>query len=72
MASAIDLRGDFDGRELRGLAKATRDAAQSRRLIALAEIYDGGRRSDAARIGGVGFKRSGIGCCVSMPVARRV
>jgi transposase len=56
MASAIDLRGDFDGRELRGLAKATRDAAQSRRLIALAEIYDGGRRSDAARIGGVGLQ----------------
>jgi transposase len=35
------------------LARKTRDANQSRRLLALAEIYDGGSRSDAARIGGV-------------------
>jgi transposase len=35
------------------LAKASKDAAQARRLLALAEIYDGGSRSDAARIGGV-------------------
>ena len=53
MASAIPLRADFDGRALRQLAKSTRDAAQARRLLALAEIYDGGSRSDAARIGGV-------------------
>jgi transposase len=38
---------------LRKLAKQTKDAAQARRLLALAEIYDGGSRSDAARIGGV-------------------
>lgn len=56
MAAAIALRGDFDGRDLRRLAKATKVAAQSRRLIALAEIYDGGTRSDAARIGGVGLQ----------------
>ena len=53
MAAAIGLRDDFDGPDLRVLAKATKDAAQGRRLLALAEIYDGGRRSDAARIGGV-------------------
>jgi len=34
----------------------TKNANQSRRLLALAEIYDGGRRSDAARIGGVGLQ----------------
>lgn len=56
MAPAVALREDFDGRDLRRLAKATKDAAQSRRLIALAEIYDGGMRSDAARIGGVGLQ----------------
>ncbi len=56
MAPAIALREDFDGRDLRRLAKATKDAAQSRRLVALAEIYDGGARSDAARIGGVGLQ----------------
>ncbi len=41
---------------MRRLGKATKDAAQSRRLLALAEIYDGGARSDAARIGGVGLQ----------------
>jgi transposase len=53
MAVPIALRQDFDGPGLRRLAKATKDAAQARRLLALAEIYDGGSRTDAARIGGV-------------------
>ncbi|MHB2268208.1 helix-turn-helix domain-containing protein [Aliihoeflea sp. PC F10.4] len=53
MASAVPLRADFDGPALRGLAKTTKHAAQARRLLALVEIYDGGSRSDAARIGGV-------------------
>lgn len=53
MSSAIALRNDFDGPTLRRLAKATRHAAQSRRLVALAEIYDGAPRSEAARIGAV-------------------
>jgi hypothetical protein len=41
MAAAIGLREGFDGSRLRGLAKRTRDANQMRRLLALAEIYDG-------------------------------
>ena len=53
MAIPIPLRPDFDGPTLRRSAKATKDATQVRRLLALAEIYDGGSRSDAARIGGV-------------------
>ena len=52
MAAAIALRDDFDGPALRRLAKGTKDAAQARRLLALAEIRDGGSRSDAARVGG--------------------
>jgi len=56
MAAAVRLRKDFDGTALRGICKATKDAAQTRRLLALAEIYDGGSRSDAARIGGVGLQ----------------
>jgi transposase len=56
MAAAIGLREDFDGSGLRGLAKKTRDADQMRRLLALAEIYDGNSRGDAARIGGVGLQ----------------
>ncbi len=56
MAAPIDLRDDFNSASLRRLAKMTRDATQSRRLVALAEVYDGGSRTDAARIGGVGLQ----------------
>ncbi len=56
MGSAIALRGDYDGPGLRRLAKAAKDAGQSRRLLALAEIYDGGARSDAAQMSGVGLQ----------------
>ena len=56
MGSAIALREDFEGAALRRFAKTTKDAVQSRRLLALAEIYDGGRRLDGARIGGVGLQ----------------
>ena len=38
---------------MRRLARASRDAKQVRRLLALAAIYEGETRSEAARIGGV-------------------
>lgn len=53
MGSAISLRSDFDGNRLRRLARQTKDASQARRLLALASIYDGGSRADAARLGSV-------------------
>jgi transposase len=56
MSIPIALRADFDAVALRRAAKATKDAAQGRRLLALAEVYDGGTRTDAARIGGVGLQ----------------
>ena len=56
MGRAIALREDFDGPGPRRLAKCSKDGARSRRLLALAEIYDGGRRTDAARIGAVGLQ----------------
>jgi transposase len=56
MGSPISLRDDFDAAGLRFLAKRTRDADQGRRLLALAVIYDGGSRSDAARVGCVGLQ----------------
>jgi putative transposase len=56
MRPGIALRPDYDAAQLRSLAKATRDVGQSRRLLALAAIYDGGSRSDAARIGAVGLQ----------------
>ena len=55
MGRAVALREDFDGVGLRRLAKASQDAGQSRRLLALAEIYDGGRRMAAAWLGDVGL-----------------
>ena len=51
MGAAIALREDFDAADLRRIAKDSKDAGQSRRLLALASIYDGVRRKDAARIG---------------------
>lgn len=56
MGAAVKLRADFDGPSLRALAKRSRNGAQARRLLALAEIYDGARRTDAARLGGVGLQ----------------
>ena len=56
MAAAIELRGDFTGDDLRRLARSSRDAKQVRRLLALAAIRDGGTRTEAARIGGVGLQ----------------
>ena len=56
MASPVPLRDDFDAASVRMVARRTRDANQGRRLLALAEIYDGGKRGDAARIGGVGLQ----------------
>jgi putative transposase len=56
MRPGIELRTDYDAARLRALARATRNAGQSRRLLALAEIYDGGTRSKAARVGGVGLQ----------------
>jgi transposase len=38
---------------LRAAARRSKDAAQARRLLALAAIYDGASRAEAARIGGV-------------------
>jgi hypothetical protein len=56
MAAAIRLRPDYSADELRRLARASRDAKQTRPLLALASIYDGGSRTAAARIGGVGLQ----------------
>ena len=56
MGRAVALRDDFCGLDLRRLAKSSKDAGQSQRLLALAEIYNGGKRLDAARVGSVGLQ----------------
>ena len=59
MAAPVPLRTDFDATQLRALAKQSRDADQTRRLLALAAIYDGGSRTEAAQIG-----------CVTLQIVR--
>lgn len=51
--TAVPLRRDFDAAALRSVAKKTKDAAQARRLLALAAIYEGAMRTEAAKIGDV-------------------
>ena len=50
---ATSLRDDYDAAELRALANRSRDVRQTRRLLALAAVYDGMSRAEAARIGGM-------------------
>jgi transposase len=59
MAAAVPLRSDFDAAELRALAKRSRDADQTRRLLALAAISEGASRTEAAQIG-----------CVTLQIVR--
>ena len=56
MAAPVPLREGYDGPGLRALAKASKDAKQTRRLLALAVIYDGSSRREAATTGGVGLQ----------------
>lgn len=56
MAAALQVRNDYSGNDLRRLARTSDDADQTRRLLALAVIFDGGSRGDAARTGGVGLQ----------------
>src|SRR5881392_3662469 len=53
MSAAISVRDDFEAEELRVLAGRVKDANQARRLLAIAAIYDGMDREEAARIGGM-------------------
>ena len=49
----IPLRVDYNSVQLRQAARDSTDAGQVRRLLALAAIYDGASRTEAAAIGGV-------------------
>ena len=56
MSAPIPLRRDFDAPQLRSLARKTKNGPQARRLLALAAIYDGATRTEAAKIGGIGLQ----------------
>src|ERR1700760_4339756 len=53
MGQPIPLRPDYDATRLRRIARESEDADQVRRLLALAVIYEGGSRTEAAEVGGV-------------------
>lgn len=54
MGQPLALRADFSAADLKRLARESGDADQTRRLLALAVICDGGSRAEAAETGGVG------------------
>ena len=53
MGQAIAVRTDFTAGEVRRFARRAKDAAQARRLLAIAAVLDGASREDAAEIGGM-------------------
>ena len=59
MSIPVALRTDYDAIRLRRLARQAKDGPQTRRLLALAAIYDGASRTEAAQIG-----------CVTLQIVR--
>ena len=53
MPLAVTLREDYSAEDLRALARRSKDANQSRRLLSLAAVRDGMDRGAAAKIGGM-------------------
>ena len=50
---AVPLSPDYDAGSLRVAARMSKDAGQTRRLLALAAIYDGATRTEAVAMGNV-------------------
>ncbi len=53
MGQATAVRTDFTAGEVRWFARRAKDAAQARRLLAIAAVLDGASREDAAKVGGM-------------------
>jgi transposase len=51
MSAAVGLREDWDAVRVRAAARAVRDGDQVRRLLAVAAVYEGKERTEAAQIG---------------------
>ena len=65
MGQAIPVRTDYTAGEVRRFAQRAKDAAQARRLLAIAAVLDGASREEAAKIGGMIVRRCGTGTCSS-------
>ena len=70
-AMPIPLRSDFDARMVRAVARRSKDGPQARRLLALAAIYEGASRTEAAKVGGVTLRYFEIGRCGSAQGSRQ-
>ena len=66
-AAPVALRRDFTGQQLRIAAKQTKNAAFTRRLLALAEIYDGAGGAMRPALAASACRQSAIGCCALTP-----
>ena len=53
MGQALAVRSDFTSKAVRRLAQGARNAAQARRLLAIAAVLDGASREEAAKAGGM-------------------
>jgi transposase len=53
MGQAIAVKSGYTSGEVRRFAKRAKDAAQARRLLAIAAVLDGASREEAATIGGM-------------------
>src|SRR5262245_15351108 len=53
MSQAIPVRTNYTAGEVRRFAQRAKDAAQARRLLAIAAVLDGASREEAATIGGM-------------------
>jgi hypothetical protein len=60
MGQAILVRTDYTAGEVRRFAQRAKDAAQARRLLAIAAVLDGASREEAAKIGGMD-RQTGLG-----------
>src|SRR6188472_3003712 len=53
MGHAIAVRTDYTAGEVRRFAQRAKDAAQARRLLAIAAVLEGASREEAAKAGGM-------------------
>src|SRR5262249_43059124 len=80
MGQAIAVRTDYTAGEGRRFAQRAKDAAQARRLLAIAAVLDGASREAAATLGGmdrqtlrdwvIRFNEQGAGGLHNIPPAR--
>jgi len=73
MGQAIAVRTDYTAGAVRQLAKREKDAAQARRLLAIAAVLDGASRIEAAKIGGMDRQtmRDWLSNILLLPLPRR-